>query len=92
MDADPLAWWKFENSHFPNLALLVRKYLSICGTSVPSERKFSLSGHICNNSRNRLLPESVNKLVFLDNISYFSPITQSSLIFVDLNNCQFIIF
>ena len=24
MDADPLAWWKFENSLFPNLALLTR--------------------------------------------------------------------
>ena len=34
-------------------------------TSVPSERMFSLSCHICNNSRNCLLPENVNKLVFL---------------------------
>ena len=59
MDADPLAWWKFENSHFPNLALLARKNLSICGTSVPTD-------HICNNSRNRLLPGNVNKLVFFD--------------------------
>ena len=65
MDVDPLAWWKFENSRFPNLALLARKFISICGTSFPSERMFSLSGHICNNSRNRLLPEIVNKLVFL---------------------------
>ena len=43
MDADPLAWSKFENSHLPNLALLTRKYLWI---SVPSERMFSPSGHI----------------------------------------------
>ena len=41
MDADPLAWWKFENSRFPNLDLLARKYLSICGTSVPSERSLA---------------------------------------------------
>ncbi len=65
MDADPLVRWKLECLHFPNLAVLARKYLSICGTSVPSERMFSLSGHICSNSRNRLLPENVNKLVFL---------------------------
>ena len=62
MDADPLAWSKFENSRFSNLALLTRVYLWI---SVPSERMFSLSGHICNDSRNRLLPENVSKLVFL---------------------------
>ena len=62
VDADPLAWWEFENSRFPNLTLLARKYLSICGSSAPSERMLCLSGHICNNSRNRLLPENVNKL------------------------------
>ena len=62
IDADPLAWWKFENSSFPNFALLTRKYIWI---SVPSKRMFSLSGHICNNIRNHLLPEYVNKLVFL---------------------------
>ena len=62
LDSDPLAWSKFENSRLPNLALLTRKYLWI---SVPSERMFSLSGHICNNSRNCLLPENVSKLIFL---------------------------
>lgn len=37
---------------------------SIClfyGTSVPSKRLFSLSGHI---AQNQLLPENVNKLFF----------------------------
>ena len=65
MDADPLVWWRIEHLRFPNLAQLSRKYLSICGTSVPSERLFSLAGHISNSSRGRLLPENVNKLVFL---------------------------
>ncbi len=64
MDADPLDWWKVEHSHFPHLAQLARKYLCVCGTSVPSERMFSLAGHITN-GRSRLLPENVNKLVFL---------------------------
>ena len=36
-----------------------------CGTSVPSERVFSTAGHVCNDSRSRLLPENVNKLIFL---------------------------
>ena len=57
-DANPLAWWKAENGQFPNLAYLARKYLRICGTSVPSERIFSNAGHISNSLRNRLLPET----------------------------------
>ena len=65
MDADPLVWWRIEHSRFPNLAQLSKKYLSICGTSVPSERLFSLAGHISNSNHGRLLPENVNKLVFL---------------------------
>ena len=49
---------------YPTIAQMARKYLSICGTSVPSERMFSLSGHIASDSCNRLLPVNVNKLVF----------------------------
>lgn len=66
-DANPLAWWKAENGRFPSLAYLAKKYLCICGTSVPSERIFSSAGHISNSLRNRLLPENVSKLVFLAN-------------------------
>ena len=64
-DTNPLEWWKLENGRFPNLAYLAKKYLCICGTSIPSERIFSKAGHVANNLRNRLTPENVNKLVFL---------------------------
>ena len=64
-DTDPLAWWRMEHDSFPHLAKVTRKYLCICGTSVPSERVFSTAEHICNDSRSRLLPENVNKLIFL---------------------------
>ena len=64
-NTNPLEWWKAENSRFPNLLNLAKKYLCICGTSVPSERVFSSSGHIANNLRNHLTPNNVNKLVFL---------------------------
>ncbi len=47
MDADPLDWWKVEHSRFPHLAQLARN-ISVCGTSFPSERMFSLAGHILN--------------------------------------------
>ena len=61
-DANPLAWWKAENGRFPNLAHLARKYLNICGTSVPSERIFSSAGHISNSLRNRLLVFLANNM------------------------------
>ena len=61
-DTDPLTWWKMEQGRFPNLA---KKYLCVCGTSVPSERVFSTAGHIANRSRGRLLPQNVSKLLFL---------------------------
>jgi len=64
-DTNPLEWWKDESGRFLNLAYLAKKYLCICGTSVPSERVFSSAGHITNNFRNRLTAENVNKLMFL---------------------------
>ena len=65
MDSDPLQWWKHEEKHLPVLAVLAKKYLCICGTSVPSERLFSKSGFIVDAFRSRLLPEKVNMLTFL---------------------------
>ena len=50
----------------PNLACLARRYLTVCGTSVPSEQIFSRVGCITNH-RSRLTPENVDKLVFLAN-------------------------
>lgn len=64
-DADPLSWWKREQHSFPILAQLARKYLCVCGTSVPSERLFSQAGYIVNDLRTHLSPENVNMLVFL---------------------------
>ena len=40
-DADPLMWWKLHAQEFPNLSKMARDYLSIGGTSAPSERAFS---------------------------------------------------
>ena len=65
VDLDPLMWWKDEQKKFPVLESLARKYLCICGTSVPSERLFSQGGNIVNTLRNRLSAEHVNMLIFL---------------------------
>ncbi len=38
---------------------------AVQGTSVPSERVFSMAGDIVTASRSRLLAENVDKLIFL---------------------------
>ena len=58
----PLVWWKDNQKHYPRLA---RKFLCIPATSVPSERAFSVAGHVVNEKRACLLPENINMLVFL---------------------------
>lgn len=63
---DPLHWWQQNNSVYPNLSHLARRYLCIQGTSVASERVFSHAGYIVNDRRCSLKPDLVNKLVFLN--------------------------
>ena len=62
---DPLDWWRENVRKFPRLLQVVKKYLCICGTSVPSERVFSAGGLIVDPHRARLLPVRVNMLLFL---------------------------
>ena len=50
---------------FPLLSVLVKQYLCICGSSVPSERAISSSGYIVDPHHARLLPSNVNMLMFL---------------------------
>ena len=69
-DQDPLNWWKEnESTKYSAVSLLAKKYLSIVATSVPCERLFSEAGTIISKKRNRLSPERLNQLLFLN--SYF---------------------
>ena len=61
---DPLEWWK-EATDFPLLRELSRKLLSSPSSSVFSERMFSEYGNIFEEKRNRLLPRSGEKLLFI---------------------------
>ena len=66
-EGDPLQWWSSHKDEFPVIATLAKKYLCVCGTSVPSEHLFSKGGHIIGDLRNRLSPDTVNMLIFLGN-------------------------
>ena len=45
-ECDPLQWWSSHKDEFPVTATLAKKYLCVCGTSIPLERLFSKGGHI----------------------------------------------
>ena len=45
-DSDPLSFWKDNESTYPNLAELAKKYLAIPASSAPVERLFSIGGKI----------------------------------------------
>ena len=65
IDESPLEWLKLEAGRMPLLSTVARKYLSVCATSVPSERVFSIGGNLVNAKRNSIKPDKVNKLIFL---------------------------
>ena len=65
LDADPLQWWRENRFRFQHLARLAQMYLAIPGTSVPSERVFSVAGDICTAQRASLTRENMDMLIFL---------------------------
>jgi len=64
-NANPLSWWRDNQSRYPLLSKVARKYMCICATSTPSERVFSAAGNIVTPMRSSLKPHKVNMLVFL---------------------------
>ncbi|XP_054458167.1 E3 SUMO-protein ligase ZBED1-like [Anoplopoma fimbria] len=64
---NPLMWWKTSGGRYPHIAQMAKKYLSIPGSSVRSERVFSSAGNIVNKKRSALAPSNVDYLVFLAN-------------------------
>ena len=51
IDEPALTWWKQEATCIPLLSIVARKYLSVCATSVPSERVFSMGGNVVSSKR-----------------------------------------
>ena len=63
---NPLEWWHASKTKYPILSQIAYKYLCISGTSVPSERMFSATGHLTSDRRSRLTPENADILLFLN--------------------------
>lgn len=61
----PLAWWQRNEERYPKLARAAMRVHSIPSTSTSSERIFSKAGFIVSKTRSSLLPDNVDKLVFL---------------------------
>jgi hypothetical protein len=68
VDGVPLAWWKSNERKYPHIAMTTRHYLTVPGTSVPSERVFSTAGDIVTAKRSTLSPDNVDILIFWKNI------------------------
>ena len=76
---DILSWWKSMSTQFPRLSKTAKYYLCIPATSTTSERSFSIANDIITKKRNRLKPETVEKLAFLkNNFSYIPEYTQKN--------------
>lgn len=68
LNENPLEIWRDYKIQFPKLYKIASKYLTIVGTSVPSERLFSQAGLVLTEQRNRLKGKRLSKLLFLHSI------------------------
>ena len=75
-----LSWWKSQKVNFPCLFQAVRALLATPATSVPSERIFSEAGYVARARRSRILPENLNKIIFIKrNLKYVPDIIKEQL-------------
>jgi hypothetical protein len=63
--ACPFSWWRENRLAFPLLSQSARRYLGCPPTSVESERLFSVGGNVYTPKRNRLQPDTGEKVMFL---------------------------
>lgn len=68
LNENPLEIWGDLKIQLPKLHKIAYKYLTMVGTSVPSERLFSKAAQIVNQQRNRLKGKRLNKLLFLQSL------------------------
>ena len=71
---------EITKKQFPCLFQTVRTLLATPATSVPSERIFSEAGYVAHARRSRILPENLNKIIFIKrNLKYVPDIIKEQL-------------
>ena len=61
----PGDWWRLNETKYPEIGKLARKYLAIQGTSTPAERVMSDMGLILNKKRLAMTDEHFRMLMYL---------------------------
>ena len=62
--------WSAYQHLYPNVSKLARKYLCVVATSVSSEQLFSTAGDVISVKCAAMLPDNVEKLIFLCDLPY----------------------
>ncbi|CAF3719510.1 unnamed protein product [Adineta steineri] len=61
---NPLSFWKKKHESYPILSKVAARILGVPATSAAVEREFSFTGNIITQKRSKLLPDTVNDIVF----------------------------
>jgi hypothetical protein len=64
-DVEPATFWESEGKDYPRLRKLGLRLSVACPSQVPSEQLFSAVGLVSTKTRKSLLPENLERLVFL---------------------------
>lgn len=75
---NPFMWWKDNQSRFPKLSSLAKRYISIPATSVPSERAFSAAGLTITKQRSSLDPSVADAIIFLNKYNKRNQVSKRS--------------
>lgn len=62
-----LVFWKENAKLLPNLSIMASMIFCIPATSTPSERNFSYAGLVLNSRRSQILPDNLDKILFIHN-------------------------
>ena len=63
---NPLNWWRRKEVQYPKLGKIAKKYFCVSATSASLERVFSISGLVSQDRRNRIAPERLDKVIFIN--------------------------
>lgn len=66
--SNPIKFWQDSKNAFPGTYRVAMKYLTVLGTSVPSERTVSRLNYVASDNRSRLTSAHTDMLVFLGSL------------------------